>query len=69
MKKLYYISNEDNNIHHTEEPNLFYKTELRDDVTVIQIMTEGGEIVDEVIGYNNLGDLMESINSGGNDLE
>ena len=73
----YFISNADNQIHRTDESDLKCQIDKNQKNFVsIQIFGEkisndfyeGYEVIDEVVGYYSLGDLMESMN-GGNDLE
>ena len=73
----YFISNSDNQIHRTDETGFKYQIDKNEKNFIsIQILGEDkendfcgyNEIVDEVVGYESLGDLMESMN-GGNDLE
>lgn len=69
MDKIYYfVSNSDNQIHKTDESDLFKIEEKWDNIT-IQVLTSEGEVIDEVIGYKSLGDLMDVVYEGGNDLE
>jgi len=64
-KKYYYCSNSDNMIHNTDESNCRIKG---GNPILIEILSSDDEVIDEVIGYETLGDLMESFN-GGNDNE
>ena len=73
----YFISNADNQIHRTDEPGLKCQIDKSQKNYInIQILGEDieklfctyNEVIDEVVGYESLGDLMESMN-GGNDLE
>ena len=64
-KKYYYCSNSDNMIHNTDESNSRIKG---GNPILIEILSSDDEVIDEVIGYETLGDLMESFN-GGNDNE
>ena len=66
-KKYYYVSNSDNMIHKTDESNCRIKE--NQNPVEIEILSPEDEVIDEVNGYETLGDLMESINDGGNDLE
>lgn len=64
-KVFYFISNSDNQIHRTDESDLICK-KIGD---TIQILSSDGEVIDEVNSYKSIGDLMEVVNGGGNDLE
>jgi len=75
-KVYYFISNSDNQIHRTDETGLHCKIDEKEKNYInIQILGETDvergetEIIDEVVGYETLGDLMEALNGGGNDLE
>lgn len=69
MNKVYYfISNSDNQIHKTNDSDLLCKIEEKGNVNIIQILTSNDEIIDEVIGFESLGDLRDFIN-GCDDLE
>lgn len=69
MNKIYYyISNSDNLIHKTDALDLC-KIEEKHGEVIIEILTSENEVIDVVNGYESLGDLWESINGGGNDLE
>lgn len=71
----YYISNSDNEIHKTDEKDFKFRIDPNSSFICIQILGESDEfngetpILDEVVGYETLGDLWEAVNSGGNDLE
>ena len=70
----YFISNSDNQIHKTDEQGLSCEIDKNQNPVTIQILSSGNgvqerEIIDEVNGYETLGDLYESMNSGGNDVE
>lgn len=75
-KVYYFISNSDNQIHKTDESGFRFQIDTKEkNYLSIQILGETDEIlgeteiIDEVVGYETLGDLMEAINGGGNDLE
>lgn len=74
-KVYYFISNSDNQIHKTDEAGINFRIEENRSFLCIQLLGEPDpgngeqEILDEVVGYETLGDLMEAINGGGNDLE
>lgn len=75
-KVYYFISNSDNQIHRTDESGFRFQIDTKEkNYLSIQILGETDEtlgeteIIDEVVGYETLGDLMEAINGGGNDLE
>ncbi len=71
----YFLSNSDNEIHRTDEPNInFHIDETQLNFTSIELLGEPDEtgaceVLDCVVGYDSLGDIMEVINGGGNDLE
>jgi hypothetical protein len=68
MKTYYYIGNSDNQIHKTDDGGRYVITPMGSYVQ-IEILTEEGEVIDLVDGHETLGDLMEAMNGGGNDLE
>lgn len=74
-KVYYFISNSDNQIHKTDESDILYRIDETRSFLCIQLLGEPDpgngeqEILDEVVGYETLGDLYEAINGGGNDLE
>jgi len=71
MKKeeYYFISNSDNQIYKTTDVKCTIIEDLNHTNHVqIEILSEDDEIIDTCTGYDSLGDLYESMNTG-NDLE
>jgi hypothetical protein len=71
MEKVYYfISNSDNKIYKTTDVRCNIENTINGVViNILQETEDGNEVIDVVSGYETLGDLMEVINGGGNDLE
>lgn len=67
MKPYYFISNSDNKIYKTSNVKCNIKETLNG--IVIEILSDEDEVIDTVDAHETLGDLMESLNEGGNDLE
>lgn len=67
MKPYYFISNSDNKIYKTTDVKCNIKETLNG--IVIEILSDEDEVIDTVDAHETLGDLMESLNEGGNDLE
>jgi len=67
MKTYYFISNSDNKIYKTTDVKCNIKETLNG--IVIEILSDEDEVIDTVDAHETLGDLMESLNEGGNDLE
>jgi len=67
MKPYYFISNSDNKIYKTTDVKCVVKETLNG--VVIEILSDENEVIDTVEAHETLGDLMESLNEGGNDLE
>ena len=67
MKPFYFISNSDNKIYKTSNVKCNIKETLNG--IVIEILSDEDEVIDTVDAHETLGDLMESLNEGGNDLE
>lgn len=66
-KNYYFVSNSDNKIHKTSDVKCSITETLNG--TEIEILSDDGDVIDKVNGFTTLGDLMEDMNSGGNDLE
>lgn len=67
MKTYYFISNSDNKIYKTTDVKCNIKETLNG--IVIEILSDEDEVIDTVDAHETLGDLMESLNEGENDLE